>query len=54
MGIEVIRDEMADLVDPSLEPELVADGLVRTPSALLGQIELYIGGQTRPKARRPQ
>jgi len=26
MGIEVIRDEMADLVDPSLEPELVADG----------------------------
>ena len=26
MGIEVIRDEMADLVDPSLEPELVGDG----------------------------
>jgi sugar lactone lactonase YvrE len=26
MGIEVIRDEMADLVDPSTEPELVADG----------------------------
>ena len=26
MGIEVIRDEMADLVDPAAEPELVADG----------------------------
>lgn len=30
MGIEVIRNEMADLVDPSLEPELVADGFVFT------------------------
>ena len=26
MGIEIIRDEMADLVDPAAEPELVADG----------------------------
>ena len=26
MGIEVIRDEMADLIDPAAEPELVADG----------------------------
>ena len=26
MGIEVIRDEMAELVDPAAEPELVADG----------------------------
>ena len=26
MGIEVIREEMADLVDPAAEPELVADG----------------------------
>ena len=26
MGIEVIRDEMVELVDPAAEPELVADG----------------------------
>lgn len=26
MGVEVIRDEMVDLIDPGAEPELVADG----------------------------